>query len=306
MRIIVTGDLHYRPSRRESYLAFAERVKALQPDCLILVGDTGHPLRLFRRALQLFGDLSCPRLVLAGNHDVYQGEFDSRTLWETALPQVAREEGFVWLEEELVKLPLAAHYQPADAVARPAGTQPAPAGADSALTSPKAAPMVGICGTMAWYDYSSHAPHLSYDDSEYRQLKHLVNHDADYINWPWSDVAMARYLSRRFAGRLLRLHADPAVQKIVVVTHMPIFAEAVPDYPQSEFWSLLRAYMGNLTLGELVRRMPKVTHVVSGHIHRPGQWQVQGDYRPIDVQLVGSQKGMPSVVVLNLEGEAVT
>ena len=123
---------------------------------------------------------------------------------------------------------------------------------------------------MAWYDYSSHAQHLPYAPQAYRQLKGMVNHDADYINWPWSDQAMARFLGKRFTGRLADLETNPQVQQIVVVTHMPIFASAIPEYPESEFWSLLRAYMGNLTLGEVVRQSSKVTHVVSGHIHRTG------------------------------------
>ncbi len=104
MRILITADLHYRPSQREAYLNFSHWVKAQAPDCLIIAGDVGHPLRLFRRALQLFADLDCPKLVLAGNHDVYKGEHDSRTLWEIALPQATREEGFGWLEDEVVVL----------------------------------------------------------------------------------------------------------------------------------------------------------------------------------------------------------
>ncbi|MFZ2358848.1 MAG: metallophosphoesterase, partial [Anaerolineae bacterium] len=106
MRILITADLHYRPSQREAYMAFADWVQAQQPDCFIIAGDVGHPVRLFRRALQLFAGLDCPKLLLAGNHDLYRGEHDSRTLWEQALPQAARDEGFVWLEDEVVVLAL--------------------------------------------------------------------------------------------------------------------------------------------------------------------------------------------------------
>ncbi len=128
----------------------------------------------------------------------------------------------------------------------------------------------------------------------------MVNHDADYINWPWSDQAMARFLSKRFTGRLSDLETNPQVQQIVVVTHMPIFASAIPEYPESEFWSLLRAYMGNLTLGDVVRQSSKVTHVVSGHIHRTGQWRLPGARGAIDVRLVGSRRGQPQATVLDL------
>ena len=286
MRILITADLHYRPSQREAYLAFADCVQAQQPDCLVIAGDVGHPLRLFSRALQLFAGLDCLKLLLAGNHDLYRGELDSRTLWEQALPQAGRAEGFVWLEDEVVLLPLRA-VQTFDFSAEVEGPGTGPS-------------HVAVVGTMGWYDYSARAPHLDLDDAALRAMKQLVNHDADYVDWPWSDVAMARYLARGFAGRLRRAADNPAVSQVLVVTHMPIFEQTVPDYPESEFWSLMRAYAGNFTLGELVRRMPKVTHVVSGHLHRAGCWTVPGDHGPIDVRVVGSQKAAPRAVVLDL------
>lgn len=283
MRILITADLHYRPSQREAFVAFADWVQAQQPDCLVIAGDTGHPLRLFRRALQLFAGLDCLKLLLAGNHDLYRGEVGSRMLWEQALPDASREEGFVWLEDEVIRLPLG-------------GAQKSDFSEETGVLRRD----IAIVGTMGWYDYSSRAPHLDLDDAALRAMKRLVNHDADYIDWPWSDVAMARYLARRFAGRLRCAADNPAVSQVLVVTHVPIFEQAVPNHPESEFWSLLRASMGNFTLGELVRRMPKVTHVVSGHIHHAGCWIVPGDFGPIDFRLVGSQKAAPHAVVLDL------
>ena len=286
MRILITADLHYRPSQREAYLAFADWVQAQRPDCLVIAGDVGHPLRLFSRALQLFAGLDCPKLLLAGNHDLYRGELDSRTLWEQALPQATRVERFVWLEDEVVLLPVA-------------DVQKSGFSEETGFLE-RLQPHLAIVGTMGWYDYSARAPHLDLDDAALRAMKQLVNHDADYIDWPWSDVAMARYLARGFAGRLRRAAENPAVRQVLVVTHMPIFEQTVPDYPESEFWSLMRAYAGNFTLGELVRRMPKVTHVVSGHLHRAGCWTVPGGHGPIDVRVVGSQKAAPRAVVLDL------
>ena len=267
MRILVTADLHYAPSRRADYLAFAAWVEDLAPDCFVLAGDVGHPLRLFRRGLQLFERLTCPRLVLAGNHDVYRGDSNSRTLWEAHLPAAAREEGFVWLE---------------DATWRQGA--------------------VAVCGTLGWYDYSARSLHLPFAAEDYPHLKKLVNHDADYIDWPWSDRAMARFLSKRFAARLGALENDPTVERIVVVTHMPIFAPALPPYPQSEIYSLQRAYLGNFTLGDLVQGHAKVLHVVSGHLHRGGEWCIDraGSAPAISFHLGGSEKGRPGAVVLTL------
>ncbi|MBO9321858.1 MAG: metallophosphoesterase [Roseiflexus sp.] len=265
MRIIVTADLHYRPAKRDAYLAFAEWVRQRNPDCFIIAGDIGHPLRLFQRGLQLFRDLTCPRAVIAGNHDVYRSDYDSRTLWEAWLPRITRDEGFIWLEDDVLTL----------------GN-------------------VGVCGTMAWYDYSSRAPHLTLGDHEYRVLKGSVNHDADYVDWPWSDRAMARYLAKGFAGRLGNLVNNPLVSRILVVTHVPIIEIAVPRYPESDFWSLMRAYMGNFTLGKLVLDQPKVSHIVSGHLHRAGRWTIAGRYGPVECHIVGSAPGEPTAVELTL------
>jgi 3',5'-cyclic AMP phosphodiesterase CpdA len=265
MRIIVTADLHYEAANRQLYVDFAHWIADQRPDCFILAGDLGHPLRLFQRCLQLFEDLACPKLVLAGNHDVYAGEHSSRLLWEHELKRVARAEGFVWLEQQPMRL-----------------------GA------------IGVCGTMGWYDYSSAASHLSLEHHEYRSLKPLVNHDADYVNWPWSDRAMARYLAKSFSGRLQTLHADPSVEQILVVTHMPIFKQAIPDYPESDYWTLLQPYLGNITLGNMVEKHAKVSHVISGHIHRPGRWAVDTDHGKIDFRVVGSKRGGLRAVTLEL------
>lgn len=265
MRLLITADLHYRPAQRDTFINFAQWVQEQQPDCFVIAGDVGHPLRLFQRGLQLFSDLPCPRLVIAGNHDVYRNTYSSQDLWQHWLPQVARDEGFGWLENDTLVL----------------GT-------------------TAICGTMGWYDYSSRTPQLPYGPAEYRQFKGLVNHDADYVDWPWSDVAMARYLARGFASRLHALQESPDVQRVVAITHWPIFEESVPARPHSAFWNLLSAYMGNFTLGQLVRQQPKVTHVVSGHIHRPGHWTVAGAQGPIEFHIVGSRDGEPACVTLTL------
>lgn len=267
MRIVITADLHYRAAYAEQYATFGRRVAELQPDCFVLAGDIGSPLTLFQRCLRLFGMVSCPRLLVAGNHDLYRhGRYDSRSLWESWLPHICAAENVTWLEGQAFIL------------------------GD-----------VAVCGTMAWYDYSSAAPHLALSDHDYRLGKGMVNHDADYIDWPWSDRAMARYLATGFMRTLTQLQMNPTVKQIVVVTHMPPFSETIPVHLESEFWSLLSAYLGNYTLGDWLRRQSKVTHVISGHIHRAGRWTVAGEHGAIDFRVVGSQPGAPALVVLDIE-----
>jgi hypothetical protein len=55
-----------------------------------------------------------------------RSDYDSRTLWERVLPATVRAAGFIWLEEQTARI----------------GN-------------------VGVCGTLGWYDYSTHASHLA-------------------------------------------------------------------------------------------------------------------------------------------------
>ncbi len=154
---------------------------------------------------------------------------------------------------------------------------------------------------MGWYDYSARPPHLAYDDAALRAMKQLVNHDADYIDWPWSDVAMARYLAKGLCRPAALRGGQPRSEPDAWwLPTSPSSSRRCLTIPRASFWSLMRAYAGNFTLGELVR------HIAQGHArgqrpHPPrGCWTVPGDYGPIDVRLVGSQKAALRAVVLEL------
>ncbi len=284
MRLVITSDLHYRPAHDAVHTRFAAQVAALQPDCFVIAGDAGATPPHFRAALRCFAHLPCPRLVLPGNHDLYvhpqkahstpsgtptvtqaAPAVDSRALWLELLPRIANEEGYGWLETQALVV----------------GN-------------------TGICGNMAWYDYSSAPPHLNMSATQLRSFKALVNHDADYIRWPWSDRAVARALQRRLAHQIYQLQANPDVARIVVVTHMPPFAEPIPVHPESEYWSLISAYLGNVSLGNWLRTQAKVAYVVSGHLHRGSRWQITGDYGPVHFQVIDSRAGAPGYVLLDL------
>jgi predicted MPP superfamily phosphohydrolase len=85
MRVIVTSDLHYRPLWIHVLDRMVRQVQDERPDCFILAGDVGHPLHNFERGLALFSGLTCPRLALAGNHDLWSGQNDSQSLWDHKL-----------------------------------------------------------------------------------------------------------------------------------------------------------------------------------------------------------------------------
>jgi hypothetical protein len=58
--------------------------------------------------------------------------------------------------------------------------------------------------------------------------------------------------------------------------------------------------MGNLRIGDWVQEHHKVRHVVSGHVHHQGRWQITGAGGPIDVHVVGGRAGQPKSILLTL------
>ena len=56
----------------------------------------------------------------------------------------------------------------------------------------------------------------------------------------------------------------------------------------------------DLALGHAVCTSVKVTHVVSGHIHRGGAWQIAGAGGMIDCRVVAVSADLPGIVTLDL------
>jgi len=264
MKIVVAADLHYHPRWSEALARFARKIRDEQPACFVLAGDVGHPLSNFRQGLALFADLDCPRLVLAGNHDLWAGRYDSQTLWAQVLEATAQEAGFVWLERDNVRL----------------GS-------------------LGICGTLGWYDYSARDPALEVSDEDYYVNKGMFNNDGNYVNWAYTDQEFAGQLLEGFSVRLSALCDAPSVTQVLVVTHTPPFEENLLRKPGDFNWAFGNAYFGNLTLGQAIVRCPKVSHVVSGHTHIGGRWQIPTPHGILESFVVGSDYGQPAYVILD-------
>src|SRR4051794_18508301 len=101
MRLAVTADLHWGLGERGDGATreLAARVRALTPEVLVLAGDIGEGVE-FRRCLALFSRLDCVRLLVPGNHDLWSRDptLSSLEIYERRLPELAREEGFQFLD----------------------------------------------------------------------------------------------------------------------------------------------------------------------------------------------------------------
>lgn len=273
MRLLVTSDLHYDPrgqlTDRQTIRALVENMARERADAVVLAGDIAHGLDAFRTCVSQFSDLSCPVYVLAGNHDVWKDKqrgISSEELWTKELPSATAEAGGIWLEATTARI------------------------GD-----------VGLAGSLAWYDYSGLDHDAGVAVDKVGALKKHLNNDAHWIDWAREDVSFARALADGLVQRVAHLAKDPGVEKIAVVTHVPVFEEQMHRKPGDRSWGVGNAYFGHLTLGDRLNGEPKLRAVISGHTH----WGVEttrdrGALPAIDVRVVGSDYKIPNFTRVDL------
>jgi 3',5'-cyclic AMP phosphodiesterase CpdA len=265
-KLAVTADLHLPITKLERIAELADEVRTFGPDALVLAGDLGESFLDVQRCLTLFRErVSCPIWVLAGNHDVWaRPPYDSRRLWLEKLPEFVTSAGCQYLEGTSFRL------------------------GDTA-----------VAGSIAWYDYSAADPTVQATALQFAQNKYLHNADALRIDWEWSDPEFAETVGTALLAELDRLEADPAVRRIVVVTHTPLLEEQMHRDSGNAEWAFSNAYFGNLTLGARVLQRRKVSHVLCGHTHVGRHCQVERpNGPPVEVRVLASEYENPAWVGL--------
>lgn len=269
VKIIITSDLHLGITQTSTIRDLVNRIADEEPDLIVLAGDIGEGLPLFRECLKLFAGLPGDIAVLAGNHDVWaQENYSSQKLWEHALPEAVQKAGMLWLEETAWQR---------DGVA--------------------------VAGSLAWYDYSAADPTLpSYRPGFFAGLKGIYNRDAEYVDWSWPDREFAARLGTGLCERLAKLETDSGVRNVVVVTHVPLFEEQILRKPDDFDWGFSNAYFGNLTLGrQVLQTSKKVQMVVSGHTHIGRQGQVKRpDQSALTVFVLGCYYDAPLYTLIDV------
>lgn len=267
VKLAVTSDLHLPITKADRIAALASEMASFQPDAAVLAGDLGESLDDVVRCMKLFTDaLACPIWVLPGNHDVWaRPGHDSHRLWRELLPEAVDKAGCRWLEGSCFVLGETA-----------------------------------VAGTIAWYDYSAADPAVKATALQFAQQKMQHNADALRIDWEWSDPEFADRVAAPFLATLDHLEADPAVRRVVVVTHVPLVEGQMHRIPGDELWGFTNAYFGNLTLGSKVLRYPKVSHMLSGHTHHGRESTVQrAGAPPVEARTLPSDYEEPAWVGLS-------
>ncbi len=268
--IVVTSDLHLGITTAAEIEALVERIAAEQPILTVLAGDIGEGLPNVQACLRLFAGLPGEVAVLMGNHDlwVHPGGPSTQALWERALPDVVAEVGMIWLED--------ATWRHGD---------------------------LAVVGSIAWYDYSAADPTFGpYTVEGIADYKARKFPDAFFMDWPWSDQEFATRCGDALVARLAALEADATVERVLVVTHDPLFETQMLRKPDNRGWGVTNAFFGNLTLGQRLTPFRKLRTVISGHTHigrqgivaRPDvagaepitAWVISSDYhRPVHAVL---------------------
>ena len=269
MRVAVASDLHLGLTTAAALRSLAADIASRDPDAVVLAGDVGEGPSLWLECLRIFSEAlpDAARLALPGNHDLWALEgATSAELFATLLPTLTRDAGFRWLE-------------------------------GNAFVKGDAA----VAGGIAWYDYSAGEPGLDLGPAWYAAHRRGLIVDGEAMDDGFDDRAFAAERGRALLADLDSLEGDPAVRRVLVVTHVPLFEEQLDRRPWDREWAIRTAFFGNLTLGAGVLLRPKVTHVVSGHTHAGRRSPVyRKDGPPLTAMVVGSDYGRPAFVTVEI------
>lgn len=238
--VAAVSDLHHSLENARNVMKLAGEVKELDPDILIIAGDVANGHDFFQSALELFRG-TWRTLVVAGNHDVWSprqevaGGPTSEELWEKLLPEKIAAAGAIDLERQPVFI-------------RSLG--------------------LAIVGTIGWYDYSG--DRLQRSAEQLAATKNTATQDGVRINWSWSDQEFSRVRRENLEFVLENLSRMSDVKTMLVATHMVPFAELQSETEKNQsgaFFDRRSPYYFVPTLGEVIRKFPKVRLTVSGHNH---------------------------------------
>jgi predicted phosphohydrolase len=272
MRILLTADLHYNHLRSKPLAdAVIVEMNRAGGDVLVVIGDTAtHEGDAFERCLSRF-NFAGPKLIVAGNHELWTNRDDSYALFTEELPRRAAALGWHWLE-----------------------TQPFVSGD------------LAIAGTVGWYDYSFAQASLEIPRRFYEHkvspgaaaylgsYQHLID-DVDDLS-PRALEIVARWNDGRYvklhrgdreflAECTTRLDAQLAslasVRHVVAITHHLPFRELLPP-PSNAQWDFAKAYLGADALGRVLLHHPNVRHAFCGHSHFPAEAAV-GHLRAVNI-----------------------
>ncbi len=253
---------------------------------MVLAGDfVAGGVGELAEVLGLFAEFTGPKIMVAGNHDLWIGgpPFETWTRYEGAIADAAAEQGF--------------HYVDG---------------------GPLIVDDVAFVGGMGWYDYSSRQSaepvadvrvtpvgvsykadavasfravpdrgEMSWDQLQASDYAHkgmvwqvaggthaAVWNDGIYIDWGRSDEEMTEYFVEKIRSQIAEVAGK--ANRVVGVTHFVPFAEFAEDDSHEVKRAMARAYLGSARMGEALREAENLRVAIFGHRHRQEVREVDG------------------------------
>ncbi len=245
MNIAFTSDIHADVSPENEKVPGIQMsiLRKAAPDIFIICGDISANQRSFAETLQKYDELKCPKLVVAGNHDLWTDDEGKNSVekYRYSLPKLAAENGFGYL-----------------------GFEPYVFGD------------TGFVGTCGWYDYSFRNEALdnkiscrAYKKKKFGNRKWM---DSVYCNWSsMEDADVVNMMNESLKRQVVSV--DSKVDNMVVVLHHVPFRELLL-YKNEPSWDFLNAFTGNISTAEIIRSCPRVKAVLYGHTHERKEQRV--------------------------------
>jgi len=262
VRLLITSDLHYNhPVSQPLAEELIERMNAAGGDVLLVIGDTAvADGDCWEQCLGRFR-FDGPKLLVAGNHELWTNGNDSLAVLMNQLPRRAAALGWRWLADE-----------------------------------PLVIGDVALVGSVGWYDYSFAQKELGIPRRFYEnkispgvaqrleKFAHLLGEDvgerARRLYARWNDgvhVKLGMSDEKFLAALLGRLEEQLAglarVPNVIAAVHCLPFAQLLPPSHNAQ-WDFAKAYLGSEKIGQLLLKYPNVKRVYCGHSHFPARARV--------------------------------
>ncbi len=257
MKVAYTSDVHaditINNGRLIPYLV--KRVQDIRPDVFVIAGDISNTLYSMDITLKLFNELSCLKVMVPGNHDVWiesnnslrKGK-DSFYKYRQAIPQVCSQNEFLY-----------------------------------PITEPCIIDNTAIVGNIGWYDYTLADARLAsiYNFKDYVRgtFAEGIWNDTKYAVWlkypdspswkerlkTFSNSSLFEVLLDELKNSVQKIPDD--IKKVLFVLHTAPFKECIiPKGEPSPF----DAYEGSSQIGEFIKTISKEREVsiICGHRHK--------------------------------------
>ncbi len=252
MKIAFTSDLHVDVTQRNRELLryLVEELSIIEPDVFIVAGDVSPGLSELEIALKAFSSLSCEKLFVAGNHDV----------WSLPSPETQKRDTKVKYVSEIMSAVLNGGFT-------------------YLVNRGRIIDGVAFVGAMGWFDYSLRNRDLDsvIVQSEYEcgRFKNLQWNDFVHTDWwgllegddsnPVPAGQVARWMTESITTQIESLLSS-SPRSVVVCTHF-LPTQRLIRFSHDPYLDFSCAYLGSEEMESLTDRFPQISYWIAGHIH---------------------------------------